>query len=230
MLARDKVGLLMWVLSSLGRPDRIRKVVESYDWGSQSRVILALWAGDKRLQEYLDQKWPGGWQIKIVQPRGNGPTYNEIFMMYPNESCYGFLADDAILDEQGMLRMLEDAAGGWNVAYANDKHHGASIPTMPCLGGELVRAVGYLSPECLIHWAIDCAWGEIGKRLGALRYFEQLTYTHLNPVWGTAPDDATYRWARDNSFEYERLFRGWMLNELPQAIERVKAAKMKVAA
>src|SRR4029077_1881803 len=112
-----------------GRPDRIRKVVDSYDWGDQSRVILALWQGDKRLQEYLSQKWPGGWQIKIVAPRGNGPTYNAIFEMYPNEECYGFLADDAILDEQGMLRMLEEAAGDWNVAYANDKHWGAKLPT-----------------------------------------------------------------------------------------------------
>ena len=150
---------------------------------------------------------------------------------YPDERCYGFLADDAVLDIQGMLRMLEDAAGAWNVAYANDKHHGATIPTMPCMGGELVRAVGYLSPDCLVHWAIDGAWYQIGERLGALRYFEQLTYTHLNPIWGTAPDDATYQKARMASFGYEQLFRGWMVGgELDRAIARVKEAKLKVAA
>jgi hypothetical protein len=220
----------MWILTSLGRPDRIRKVVESYDWEGQSRVILALYQLDKRLQEYLDQKWPASWQVKIVTVRGNGPTYNAIFEMYPNERQYGFLADDAILDEQGMLRQLEVSAGDWNVAYANDKHWGEKLPTMPCLGGELVRAIGYLSPPCLMHYAIDNAWGLIGEQLGVLRYRSELTYTHLNPVWGTAKDDSTYQWARNLSPEWERLYRGWVVNDLPKALERVKSSRMKVAA
>ena len=129
-----------------------------------------------------------------------------------------------------MLHDLELAAGDWNVSYPNDKHHGAAIPTMPCIGGELVRALGYLSPRCIIHMAIDCAWYEIGKRLGALRYFDHLTYTHNNPVWGTAPDDRTYRLAKQNSVEYERLFRGWMMNQLDGDIMRVKAAMLRRAA
>lgn len=215
----------MWILTSLGRPDRIRAVVNSYDWTNQSRVLLTLWQGDKRLDEYMSQKWPGGWQIKTVTMRGNGPTYNEIFERYPHEHCYGFLADDAVLEPQGMLRQLEEAAGDWNIAYANDGHWGDRLPTMPCIGGELARAVGYLAPPCLTHWAIDTAWGEIGRRLNCLRYLPQCVYTHLNPVWGTAPDDATYRAARQSSFGWEQLLRGWMVNEMPLAIERVKLKK-----
>ena len=219
----------MFILSSLGRPDRIGAVVESYEWDTE-KVILALYEGDKRLPEYLAQQWPESWTIEIVPMRGNGPTYNEILRRHPDEQCYGFLADDAILDVPGMLRRLAEAADSWNVAYANDKHHGAAIPTMPCMGGELVRAIGYLSPRCLIHWGIDCAWKEIGERLGALRYFENLTYTHLNPVWGTAADDSTYVSARLNSYGYETLLRGWAINELPRDIERVRRARLKVAA
>jgi hypothetical protein len=163
--------------------------------------------------------------------RGNGPTYNEILKRHPREHCYGFLADDAVLDVQGMLRMLEEGAGRWNVAYANDKHHGAAVPTMPCMGGELVRAVGYLSPEYLVHLAIDNAWYEIGKRVDGLRYFESLTYTHLNPVWGTAPDDRTYSKAREISFGYQELFRAWQHGgEMMRAVERVKAAQLRKAA
>ena len=215
----------MWIFTSLGRPTAIRRVVDSYAWGGETRVILALWSGDKRLEDYLNQKWPGSWQIKIVQCRGNGPTYNDIFERYPNESCYGFLADDAILDVPGMLKQLEEAAGDWNIAYANDKHWGERLPTMPCIGGELARAIGYLSPPGITHWAIDNAWGEVGKRLQALRYFPELTYTHLNPTWGTAPDDSTYQAARTTSPEWERVFRSWIINDLPSIIERVKAAK-----
>ncbi len=188
--------------------------------------MLTLWEGDERLAEYLAQTWPENWKVETVPMRGNGPTYNEMLKRYPNERCYGFLADDAILDEQGMLRMLEVEAEDWNLAYANDKHHGAAIPTMPCMGGDLVRAVGYLSPKVLMHWGIDCAWYEIGKRVDGLRYRADLTYTHLNPVWGTAPDDRTYERARALSFGYQDLFRGWLHGgEMEAAVRRVKAAK-----
>ncbi len=155
----------MYILTSMGRPERIRAVVHSYDWGAEP-VMLTLYEKDPRLDEYLAQEWPDTWHTEIVPMRGNGPTYNEMLRRYPNERCYGFLADDAVLDVQGMLRILAESAGQWNVAYANDKHHGETIPTMPCLGGELVRAIGYLSPECLVHWGIDCAWYEIGKSEG----------------------------------------------------------------
>jgi hypothetical protein len=219
----------MWILSSLGRPDRIRKVIQSYEWGEESQVLLVLYSKDERLPEYVNQKWPANFRIEIVDVEGNGPTYNEILRRFPNEPCYGFLADDAILDVQGMLRALELAAGGWNIAYANDKHHGEAICTMPCIGGELVRAVGYLSPDALTHSAIDCAWHEIGKRLGVLRYFEHLTYTHEHPLFGTAPMDKTYLRAQLCSAQYEQLYRGWMVGgELDAIVERVN--KLKAAA
>lgn len=216
----------MWIFSSLGRPDRIRDTVASYGWGGESMVLLTLWSGDKRLPEYLAQQWPENWRTEIVDMLGNGPTYNEILRRYPSESCYGFLADDVLLDVPGMLRMLEEAAGSWNVAYANDQHHEDRICTMPCIGGELVRAVGYLAPPQIIHMAIDCAWHEIGRRLGVLRFFRDLTYTHLHPLFGTAKWDATYAQAQRASAFYEQLFRGWVFGgELDALLERVKAQR-----
>lgn len=220
---------MTWILTSMGRPDRIRAVVDTYDWGAE-KVILALYAKDKRLPEYLAQAWPDSWTVETVPMVGNGPTYNEILARYPRERCYGFLADDAVLDVQGMLRILETGADDWNIAYANDQHWGVNLPTMPCLGGELVRAVGYLAPPHLVHWAIDTAWGELGKKLGNLVYFHHLTYTHLNPVWGTAPDDPTYIAGRARSFGWQDILRGWMLGgEMMRAVERVQRAQ-KVAA
>lgn len=215
----------------MGRPERIRALVDSYAWGDHSPVMLTLAAKDKRLSAYLAQEWPDGWKVEVVDILGNGPTYNEMLRRYPNEDCYGFLADDQILESPGMLREMELEALDWNVAYANDKHHGAAIPTMPCLGGDLVRAVGYLSPQCLVHWGIDCAWYEIGKRVNGLRYLEHLTYEHRNPVWGTAADDRTYALARQRSIGYQDLFRAWVHGgEMNRAIERVRVSRLLVAA
>ena len=220
----------MWILTSLGRPDRIRKLVESYAWGNHSTVALTLYEKDARLQEYLDQSWPHGWQIEVVPMRGNGPTYNEMLRRYPDEEQYGFLADDQILETPDMLRQMELASGDWNISYANDHHWGAHLPTMPCIGGELARAIGYLSAPGLTHWAIDTAWGEIGKKLGCLRYLEHCTYAHENPVWRTAADDKTYQHARIASFGWQDHLRSWMLGgEMDKAIQRVMLAKEKAA-
>lgn len=216
----------MWVLCSLGRPDRIRTLVDSYRWFSgESDVKLVLYEKDKRLQEYLDQKWPQTWDIEIVPMFGSGPTYNEIFRRYPHEECYGFLADDQSLDVPCILPALEAEAGRWNVAYANDQQHGEKLCTMPCIGGSLVRALGYLAPRNLVHMAIDNSWHEIGTQMEALRYRADLTYTHLHPLFGKAAWDVTYERAAFYSFSYAEIFKAWREVDLPKEIERAKAAR-----
>ena len=214
----------MWILSSLSRPDRIREVVDCYQWDTgESRVVLALYAGDKRISEYLKADWPSNWNIDVVPMLGNGPTYNEILERYPDEKCYGFLADDAILDHQGMLVTLEDQAGDWNVAYANDGYHKDAICTMPCMGGELVRAVGYLAPRNFVHMSIDCVWHVIGQKLGALRYQPHLTYTHKHPLFGRAKVDDTYLRAQMVSVGHDQALRGFVYGgELDRIAGEVK--------
>lgn len=206
----------MWIFSSLSRPNRIRKVVDSYTWGDHTRVLLVLYDQDPRLQDYIAQKWPDSWTLETVPMKGNGPTYNEILRRYPDESCYGFLADDAVLTTPGMLRELEKEAGSDCVAYANDQHHGEAIATMPCIGGDLVRRVGYLSPKFMLHWGIDLVWHEIGRSLGKLRYRNDLKYDHEHPLFNTAPWDKTYRETQNASIFYRDVFRSWMVNELPR--------------
>lgn len=208
----------IWIFTSLGRPDLIRRVVDTYAWGHHSPVALVLYEQDPRLQEYLDQEWPESWSIEIVDMKGNGPTYNEIFRRYPTEPQYGFLADDAILKTPDMLFELETEAADRFVAYSNDQHHGETIATMPCIGGELVRRVGYLAPKNIIHWGIDCVWHEIGRRLDRLRYRPDLVYEHLHPLWNSGEWDKTYRQAQRASLFYTEFFRSWQVNELPRLI------------
>jgi hypothetical protein len=159
----------MWLLTSLLRPDRIRGLVDSYAWGDHSPVILTLSEKDARLGEYIGQSWPESWRIETVPMLGNGPTYNEMLRRYPNEPQYGFLADDQILRVPGMLRELERRAGDWRIAYPDDGHWQANLPTMPCIGGELVRTVGFLAPEALVHWAIDTNTAPISGMSTAIR-------------------------------------------------------------
>jgi hypothetical protein len=221
----------MWILTSLGRPGRIRDTVDSYSWGGHSSVLLTLYEKDPKLRDYLAQEWPDCWHIEIVPMLGNGPTYNEILRRYPDEENYGFLADDVLLNTPGMLAELERSAGNWHIAYSNDQHHGELIPTMPCIGGDLVRSIGYLSPPNFEHWGIDVVWGEFGKRMGLLSYRPDLVYTHLNPIWGTAEDDRTYQLARQRSFGFHDIYRIWLIGgEFERARARVSSAMRAKAA
>jgi hypothetical protein len=179
-------------------------------------VILTLYEKDERIDEYLDQQWPASWKIEPVDMLGNGPSYNEILRRYPMEHQYGFLADDAVLSTPNMLNELEAEADLWNVAYANDQHHGANLCTMPCIGGELVRLVGYLSPQWIVHWGIDNVWQEIGRVRNCLRYREDLKYDHLHPLFGTGKMDKTYSDAKKASMFYAEIFRSWQVAELPR--------------
>lgn len=214
----------MWIFTSLSRADKIQRVVDSYEWGDHTTILLTLLESDPKLDDYLVQPWPASWKVEIVPMPGNGPTYNEVLRRYPNEPCYGFLADDAVLTTAGMLRALEIEAGRDCVSYANDQHHGEKIPTLPCIGGDLVRRVGYLAPRNLPHWGIDCCWHAIGERLGKLRYRPDLVYDHMHPLWGTGEWDATYRSSQKASIFYEQIYRSWLVNELPRLMERMEDA------
>jgi hypothetical protein len=215
----------MWIFSSLGRPDLIRRVVDTYQWGYESQVVLTLYERDSRLNEYLRQDWPYGWRVETVPMSGNGPTYNEMLRRYPGEPCYGFLADDAVLNTPGMLAALEAECMPDRVAYPDDGIWGDRNCTMPCIGGDLVRAVGYLSPPGIVHAAIDTVWHEIGRMLGRLRYRPDLSYTHLHPLVGRGAMDLTYQRATVASMGYEDHLRAWMHGGgLRAALERAGAA------
>lgn len=211
----------MWILTSLSRPRELQRMAASYRWTDET-VVLALYEKDPMLGEYMMGAWPKSWQTAVVAMPGNGPTYNALLEMKPKEPFYGFLADDILLDTPGMLKELEREAGQWNIAYSNEGHQCERLATMPCIGGDLVREVGYLAPPHIVHWAIDDVWTAIGRKLDRLRYRADLRYTHLNPIWGTAPDDKTYRLARQRSFGYQDIFRAWQVGgELDRIVARV---------
>ena len=90
---------------------------------------------------------------------------------------------------------------------------------MPCIGGDLVRKIGYLSPRWFSHWGIDLVWHEIGRAAGKLRYREDLKYDHLHPLFNTGKWDKTYRAAQKASIFYNELFRAWQVNELPELLK-----------
>jgi hypothetical protein len=187
-------------------------------------VYLTLYEKDPLIDRYLEQRWPDSWQIELVDMRGNGPTYNEMLRRYPQEATYGFLADDAVLDTPGMLRQLERAAGDWGVAYPNDGiWKDGGLATMPCLGGKLVRAAGYLSPPNFVHMGIDSVWTAIGQKLGCLKYLPELRYTHNHPLVGKAQWDKTYIDAQLLSVGHEAALHsfvtGYGMQRLVESVE-----------
>jgi hypothetical protein len=58
--------------------------------------------------------------------------------------------------------------------------------------GDIVKALGGMVPQNMIHLYLDNFWMTLGRDLGALRYMGHIIIEHLHPVAGKAEWDAGY--------------------------------------
>lgn len=213
----------------MGRVERIGRLIESYDWGD-TRVDVLLSACDAQIPSYLDRKWPAGFKIQIEDILYCGPLLNWAFDRYQREKFYGVLTDDMTLDTPGILATLEAEAGAWNIAYANDGENGAKLCALPCIGGELARAMGFLAPPGFKHDFLDNCWLAIGHAAGKLRYREDCRITHHHPYFNRAKWDATYLNGRVASEGAQDVLLRWAQSgELGRTVDRIREREKRAA-
>jgi len=58
--------------------------------------------------------------------------------------------------------------------------------------GDIVKALGGMVPQGMIHLYLDNFWMKLGQDLGALRYMPEVIVEHLHPVAGKAEWDEGY--------------------------------------
>lgn len=212
----------MWLLPSLGRVDRCLRLADSYvATGADAPVVLRLHEGFE--EPYLRESWPKEWTV-AVGPKTTAPgAMAELFRAQPDAECYGFLGDDVVLRTRGWDQALEMAAGRWGVAWPDDGHQeqGQNC-THACLGGDLVRAVGWWALPGVKHSYVDSAYFLIGHELALLRYVPMVKFEHRNWMFGEGPQDELTRFVRDTFEGDTRRFKKWMQKGLPETVERVR--------
>ena len=209
----------MWILPSLGRPERAQKVAEK---SPDSPILLRLHWGDDRLGDYLSLKWPKAWTVKVDKGLSLTETLNWALETYPTEDSYGFLADDTLPEPEDWQETLEYYAGHWNIAYPDDGIHGKKLCTHHCIGGRLMRQVGWWGLPGLKHSFLDNAWYLIGANIGALRYIPQVKFKHLHELRDKSLHDETYAVGQSYLKNDKEVFEYWVENGAQETVNKLR--------
>jgi hypothetical protein len=195
----------MWLLPSLGRPEKAFQVAQQ---NPHVKITLRLHKGDRKLKTYLRKDWPKKWKV-IVGPRLTlAETMNWAFQKFPRERQYGFLADDTLPSPKDWHQRLASAAGSRYIAYPDDGIHGEKLCTHHCIGGDLMREVGFWALPGLKHNCFDTTWFIIGQKRGLLKYLPEVKFNHHHPINGAQEDD-TYHYGQ-SFFKHDlEVFKNW---------------------
>ena len=199
----------MWVCPSRGRPERLKAMLNSYEKTVEGKEypLILLDADEPKLKEYT--KVVSAW-FQMPPGLGAARALNWAFEHADEEEkCFGFLADDIILETPGWNRILENAAGDWNISYPDDGIQHGNLSTFPCCGGKLLRALGWWALPGIQHNFLDTALYALGMKLGALRYMPWVLFEHHHFIIDLEKNDETYMRTQEKYSEDQYTFSLW---------------------
>lgn len=204
----------MWILPTRSRPHNFRRAVGSYP---DAPVLVVFTENDPDLDELESIDLPERWGKLLAPPDSTVPQIlNLVFQEHPGEQYYGFIGDDVIPPKDiPWWDILAQTAGNYCFAYPVDSIHGVKGAPHFCIGGDLVRAVGWLAAPWFYHNFIDTTWFYLAKELGLRRIVPDIVFEHLHPLdkRHITLDDKIYRLGRGHYDSDMQRFKLWMTEE-----------------
>lgn len=176
---------MVWILSTCGRPHLCQKVIDGAEKHGFTGPGLISIDGD---DSTYDLSHSDAWMIKRWGDHvGHNKQLNYMLEAYPDAKSYGILCDDQVPETAGWQHRLEEAAGDWYIASAEDRlSHGrkrngsAWLGAAPCIGGELARLLGRFAPPETFQRGSDHFLAVIGDEFGLLRFCPDVVVHHLH--------------------------------------------------
>lgn len=194
----------MIFLPSRGRPQNVIRFFDAYRATEATEPgLIILDADDAHNYWQNGIELPDGWRFIAFDHDCIVASVNQAFAKYPDEDFYAVMADDVIPRTKHWDRLLREAAGSKGLAWGFDGGHAHHLPCHPFIGGELVRAMGWISYPGVKHFAADDVWLDIGLTLGSARYLPGVILEHAHPAVGKAQTDETYRSRPDQRADQE---------------------------
>jgi hypothetical protein len=213
----------MWALATRSRPANCARFIAAWiETKSSTPVYVRLDLDDPELETIKNLPWPVEFKIHIGSRIGLSRSINEMFTQYPDEPWYGFLADDLLPKTEYWDLELVQRAGATDISYPNDCGPLLDQPTHPCVGGDLVRAIGWFGfPPCH-HFFTDTVWKYLGNQLNNIYKLDNVIVEHLHYSMDKSEKDQTYiesseRWKTD-----KRGYRDWVDQEGDLLVSRLK--------
>jgi hypothetical protein len=185
----------MWVLPTRSRPDSCRRFIDAWNnTGATTPVYVRLDSCDPYLDELTSLSWPITFNIVVGPREGLSAAMQEMFIKNPTELWYGLLADDLVPRTAQWDVSLVNRAGNKNISNPNDlttTYKG--LPTHPCVGGELVRTLGWFGFPATRHYYVDTIWKYFGNELKNLYFLDNVIVEHMHPLKNKAQNDHIYQ-------------------------------------
>lgn len=214
----------MWFLPTRNRPAAMEQTIAAMGHAGEVPEVAVMVDGPMYRIE-----WPKHWHIyESFGHMEMQRALNALYRLHPAEKTYGILTDQSRPVTPGWATKMEAAAGDGLIAMGNTTKNrvnprtGLRRITTTCIGGELIRAVGWVWLDKVVHLYGDDAWEDIGYALNILRYLPEVVILGLLKRDGEVPIDANHarKWQGKSYMASDaEAFAAWKRDEFPALIE-----------
>lgn len=194
----------MWLMTTKGRPKAAERTLSAcWDTGMRQPGIVYV---DKDPTGYDDIKLPPNWSMVFGDGNLAG-SKRYVLEHYPDERCYGWVADDNYPETMYWSYTVEDIAVPWRLVHCRDRwvsemnhaNYRALVRTRNlgggiCWGGDLIRSVGWWAPPGITQASIDWCWTSLVGDSPLSVYLAGVYVRHDNWNTGKRAKDKTDEW------------------------------------
>lgn len=213
----------MWILATRGRPNNCNRFIE--DWiatKADSPVYVRVDNDDPALEEILKLDWPKQFSVNVGPRARLGECMQEMFTAFPNEPWYGMLGDDLLQKTEHWDRSMIEAAGNNDISSANDVHEKRIRIIHPCVGGDLVRLVGFFAVPGCKHFCVDTFWEEVHHYFNRGNQLRDVILEHAHVNFGQAVADKTFVESQSLRSQDEAVFKEWKAANWDRLIDLIQ--------
>ncbi len=218
----------MWFLITRNRPQATQALIDAMRATGEVPEVAVMVDGP-----FYDISWPTHWHIHnsfghLEMQR----ALNELLAKYPRQPFYGILTDTHRPQTPGWASKLSAAAGSGCIAICNTTKNrmnprtGNRRMTTLAVGGDLVRAIGWLWLDKVTHLYGDDAWEDVGYALGCVRYLPDVVILALLKRDGEVPIDGNHNrlWQGKSYMGTDQAaFEKWKREDFQGLVKRLEA-------
>ena len=216
----------MWLLPTRNRPRAVEAMIASMKAAGEVPDTAVMVDGP---MYQID--WPSNWHLhESYGHMEMQRALNALLKEHPNEKTYGILTDQSRPITPQWASKLEEAAGDHFIAMCNttkprtNPRTGLRRVTTICVGGDLVRAIGWIWLDKVCHLYGDDAWEDIGYALNCIKYVPEVVIQALLKRDGEVEIDANHKrmWQGKSYMASDAsAFEIWKKFEFPALIKRL---------
>jgi len=213
----------MWIFATRNRVNNCKRFITLWhETKASSPVYLRLDDDDPALEEMKSLPWPKEFIMHIGPRVRLAGSMEEMFRNYPNEPFYGLLADDLIPQTMHWDQKLIDAAGLDDMSYADEVYEREIRICHPCVGGNLVRHVGFFAMPGLKHFGTDTFWEDLYHHFERDNRQHDVILAHAHFNFNQSTRDQTYDESQSIKKEDKHTFKAWKAQNWDNVVASVK--------